>query len=102
MSWVVEQSDDASGVHVSGNTVSCAKDGYYGSPINVLYKDAADHNGDYFWEIEVLEADAQGSGSVSVGVTREQSFKSGWGLQAMKYLGKWTQSNHRLDLNLVE
>ena len=98
MSWVVEQSDDASGVQVNGNTVTCSKEGYYGSPINVLYKDPADQNGDYFWEIEVQQVgNDEGSGSVSVGVTREQSFKSGWGLQAMKYLGNESSRSFQSD-----
>lgn len=87
MSWIVEQSDESSAVTVNGNTISCTKEGYYGSPINVLYKDPADRSGDFFWEIEVQQSDNQGGSYVSVGVTDEQSFKSGWGLKAMKYLG---------------
>ena len=88
MSWIVEQSESASAVTVSGNTIQCRQDGYYGSPINVMYKDPADRNGEHFWEVELQEADGQGGGSISVGLTTEQCFTSGWGLRAMKYLGK--------------
>jgi len=86
MSWVVEQSDNTSAVAVNGNTVACAKEGYYGSPINVLYKDAANQNGQYYWIVEVPQLDTD-SGSVSVGLTTDQGFKAGWALKGMSYLG---------------
>ena len=47
MSWVVEQSENTSAVNVNGNTITCTSDGYYGSPINVMYKDPVDRNGQY-------------------------------------------------------
>ncbi len=87
MSWIVEQSESTSAVHVNGNTITCTKDGYYGSPINVMYGDPADHNGQYFWQVEFQELDSQGGGNPSVGLTTEQGFQNGWGLKAMKYLG---------------
>ncbi|UJR20432.1 hypothetical protein I4U23_023563 [Adineta vaga] len=85
MSWSVEQSENTSAVNVSGDTITCTSASGYGSPINVLYKDPADKNGQYFWEIDVNEAEEQGG--VSVGLTTDQGFQSGWGLKAMKYLG---------------
>jgi hypothetical protein len=87
MSWVVEQSENTSAVNVNGNTITCTSDGYYGSPINVMYKDPVDRNGQYFWQLEFPELDSQGGGCVSVGLTTDQGFQSGWGLKAMKYLG---------------
>ncbi|CAF2522283.1 unnamed protein product [Rotaria sp. Silwood2] len=85
MSWVVEQSENTSAVNVNGDTITCTQDGYYGSPINVMYKDSANQNGQYFWQMEFQEM--QENGSVSVGLTTDGGFKSGWGLKAMKYLG---------------
>ena len=85
MSWVVEQSDNTSAVNVNGDTITCTSTNGYGSPINVLYKDAADKDGQYFWEFDVKEADEQGG--VSVGLTTDQGFQGGWALKAMKYLG---------------
>ncbi len=87
MSWVVEQSENTSAVHVEGDTITCTREGYYGSPINAMYKDPADCNGQYFWQVVFQQLDSQGSGSASVGLTTEQGFQSGWGLKAMKYLG---------------
>src|SRR5690349_7885999 len=87
MSWIVEQSDNTSAINVNGDTVTCMSDGSSGSPINVMYNDSADRNGEYFWEIEVQELGQQGGGGISVGLTTKQGFKSGWGLKAMKYLG---------------
>jgi len=87
MSWIVEQSENTSAVNVNGNTITCKSNGSYGSPINVLYQDPANQNGQYFWQIEVLESDSKGSGNLSVGLTTEQGFQAGWGLKAMKYLG---------------
>lgn len=92
MSWVVEQSENTSAVNVNGNTITCRSASGYGSPINVLYKDAADKNGQYFWQMQVNELEG-GGGGVSVGVTSDSGFKSGWGLKAMKFLGK---RSHRL------
>lgn len=96
MSWLVEQSDDSSAVHVDGNTVTCSKEGYYGSPINVLYKDAASTNGNYFWEFHVEEADKQAGNCISIGLTTEAAFKSGWALRAMKYLGNLSDGSSLL------
>jgi hypothetical protein len=87
MSWVVEESENTSAVNVNGDTIKCTQAGYYGSPINVVYKDPADKNGQYFWQIQFQELDSQSSGSVSVGLTTDQGFRAGWGLRAMKYLG---------------
>jgi hypothetical protein len=87
MSWIVEQSANTSAVNVNGDTITCTNNGSYGSPINVMYKDPANQNGQYFWQIEVLESDSKGSGNLSVGLTTEQGFRAGWGLKAMKYLG---------------
>jgi hypothetical protein len=88
MSWIVEQSEDTSAVTVNGDSVTCTKNDYYGSPINVMYNDPADGNGDYFWQIEIQDVDEQGGNSVSVGLTIKRCFQSGWGLKAMKYLGR--------------
>ncbi|CAF3691605.1 unnamed protein product [Rotaria sp. Silwood1] len=66
MSWIVEQSDNTSAVHVNGNTITCTKDGYYDSPINIMYNDPADHNGQYFWELKFIESATEG-GSSAVG-----------------------------------
>lgn len=85
MSWLVEQSESTSAVTVQGDTITCTKDGYYGSPINVMYKDPASHNGQYFWQVEFEEVEQDGY--VSVGLTTEEGFQPGWGLRAMKYLG---------------
>ncbi|CAF3493612.1 unnamed protein product [Rotaria sp. Silwood1] len=85
MSWVVEQSENTSAVHVNGDTITCTQDEYYGSPINVMYKDPANQNGQYFWQVEFQQV--QENGGMSVGLTTDDGFKSGWGLKAMKYLG---------------
>jgi hypothetical protein len=98
MSWIVEQSDNTSAVHINGNTITSAKEDFYGSPINVLYKDPADRNGQYFWQIEVLESDSKGSGNVSVGLTTEKGFRAGWGLRAMNYLGNLSDGSAGLVL----
>jgi len=87
MSWIVEQSDNTSAVNINGDTITCTKDGYYGSPINVMYKYPAEKNGQYFWRVEFQELDSQGGGGASVGLTTEQGFRVGWGLKAMQYLG---------------
>ncbi len=87
MSWVVEQSENTSAVNVNGDTITCTSNSGYGSPINVLYKDPANKNGQYFWQVEFQGLDSQSSGSGSVGLTTDQAFKAGWGLKAMKYLG---------------
>ena len=87
MSWVVEQSENTSAVNVNGDTITCTSDSGYGSPINVLYKDPASGNGQYFWQVELPALDSQGGGSVSVGLTTDQGFRAGWGLKGMKYLG---------------
>ncbi|CAF4059590.1 unnamed protein product, partial [Rotaria magnacalcarata] len=50
MSWIVEQTENTSAVNVNGDTITCTNDGYYGSPINVMYKDPANQNGQYFWQ----------------------------------------------------
>ncbi len=84
MSWVVEQSENTSAVNVNDNTVTCTSNGSSGSPINVLYKDPADKNGQYFWEVEFQGSELE---SASVGLTTDQAFKAGWELKAMKYLG---------------
>lgn len=86
MSWVVEQSENTPAITVNGNTVSSNNEGCYGSPINVLYKDAANQNGQYYWIVEFLRLDSA-EGGVSVGLTTDQGFQAGWGLEAMKYLG---------------
>ena len=91
MSWVVEKSENTSAVDVNGDTIKCTKDGYYGSPINVMYNDPANRNGQYFWQLEFKELDTQGGGSASVGLTTQEGFQDGWGLKAMKYLGKSLQ-----------
>ena len=85
MSWVVEQSENTSAVEVSGDTITCRSTNGYGSPINVLFKDPADHNGQYFWQVDVTELGEPGG--TSVGLTTDKGFKDGWGLKAMKYLG---------------
>ncbi|CAF1274658.1 unnamed protein product [Rotaria magnacalcarata] len=85
MSWIVEQTENTSAVNVNGDTITCTNDGYYGSPINVMYKDPANQNGQYFWQAEFREL--QESGGASIGLTTEHDFKGGWGLRAMKYLG---------------
>lgn len=85
MSWVVEQSENTSAVTVHGDTITSTSDGYYGSPINVMFKDPASDNGQYFWQLEFQEL--QENGGASVGLTTERGFKNGWGLRAMKYLG---------------
>jgi len=87
MSWIVEQSDNTSAVNVNGDTITCTSDGYYGSPINVMYNDPAEKNGQYFWQVEFQELDSQSGGSASVGLTTEQGFRVGWRLKAMQYLG---------------
>jgi hypothetical protein len=96
MSWVVEQSESTSAVKVNGDTITCTTDGYYGSPINVMYKDLADRNGQYFWQLEFKELDAEGGGSASVGLTTEKGFQDGWGLKAMKYLGNLSDGSSLL------
>jgi hypothetical protein len=85
MSWVVEQSESTAAVSFNGDTVTCTQDGHYGSPVNVMYDDPADQNGQYFWQLEFQGFDGQGN--VSVGLTTQQGFKAGWALKAMKYLG---------------
>ncbi|CAF3485695.1 unnamed protein product [Rotaria sp. Silwood1] len=64
MSWIVEESDNTSAVNVNGDTITCTKDGYYGSPINVMYSDSASENGEYFWQIEFEQMSEQGGTSV--------------------------------------
>ncbi|CAF2905652.1 unnamed protein product [Rotaria sp. Silwood2] len=86
MSWIVEQSDNTSAVQVNGNAITCTKEGYYDSPINVMYDDPADHNGQYFWELKFIES-ATETGSSAVGLTIKQAFQPGYMLKAMKYLG---------------
>ncbi|CAF0899088.1 unnamed protein product [Rotaria sp. Silwood1] len=85
MSWIVEESDNTSAVNVNGDTITCTKDGYYGSPINVMYSDSASENGQYFWQIEFEQMSEQGG--ASVGFTTDDGFKSGWYLKGMQYLG---------------
>jgi hypothetical protein len=99
MSWVVEQSENSSAVNVNDDTITCTKEEYYGSPINVMYKDPADQNGQYFWQIEFTELSAQSSGSVSVGLTTDKGFQSGWGLKAMNYLGNLSDGSGLLVQN---
>jgi hypothetical protein len=82
MSWVVEQSENTSAINVHGDTITCTKDGC-GSPINVMYKDPADRNGQYFWQLEFKDL----NDSTSVGLTTDKGFQAGWGLKAMNYLG---------------
>lgn len=96
MSWIVEQSDESSSVNVNGNTLTCFKEGYYGSPINILYKDPAEKSGTYFWEINIDNCDEQGGNSPSVGLTTDQGFKDGWALRAMKYLGNLSDGSSLL------
>jgi len=96
MSWIVEQSENTSAVNVNGDTITCTKDGYYGSPINVMYNDPADRNGQYFWQVEFKESDSQGGGSASVGLTTKQGFRGGWGLRAMNYLGNLSDGSSLL------
>lgn len=96
MSWVVEQSENTSAVNVNGNTITCTSNSGYGSPINVLYKDPAGENGQYFWQVEFPALDSQGGGSVSVGLTTDQGFRAGWGLKGMKYLGNLSDGSSLL------
>lgn len=85
MSWVVEQSENASAVSVHGDAIVCnAKDG---SLINVLYKDPASENGEYFWQIKFEKLDAEGGQGASVGLTTDEGFQAGWDLKGMKYMG---------------
>jgi hypothetical protein len=96
MSWIVEQSENTSAVNVNGDTITCTSDSGYGSPINVLYKDPADKNGQYYWQIDFKEIQTPGGGGVSVGLTTDQGFQSGWGLKAMKYLGNECDFLHHM------
>jgi len=96
MSWTVEQSENTSAVNINGDTITCTSDNGYGSPINVLYKDPADKNGQYFWQIEIKEIQTPGGGGVSVGLTTDQGFQGGWGLKAMKYLGNLSDGSSLL------
>jgi hypothetical protein len=81
MSWVVEQSENTSAVKIDGDTVTCTNQD--GSRINVMYKDPADRNGQYFWVVEFK--DVNGQTGDSVGLTTDQGFQAGWGLKAMIY-----------------
>ena len=94
MSWIVEQSENTAAVNVNSDTITCRKDGYYGSPINVMYNDPANENGNYFWQVDFR--DIQESGSVSVGLTTQQCFQKGWKLKAMKYLGNLSDGSSLL------
>ncbi|CAF1117947.1 unnamed protein product [Rotaria sordida] len=86
MSWIIEPSDDASSaISIQGNTVACQKEGFYGSPINVLWKDPAENSGLYYWQIEFIQLDEQGS--VSVGLTTQDHFKAGYAIKAIEYNG---------------
>ncbi|CAF1120638.1 unnamed protein product [Adineta steineri] len=87
MSWIVEQSENTCAVNVNGDTITCQSNSGYGSPINVMFKDPADKNGQYFWQIDIKDLDEKSCGIISVGLTTDQGFKDGWGLKAMKYLG---------------
>ncbi|CAF2663783.1 unnamed protein product [Rotaria sp. Silwood2] len=87
MSWIIEESNDASSaINVQGNTVTCQKEDFYGSPINVLWKDPADKSGLYYWQIEFLQLDKQGN--ASVGLTTQDHFKAGYAIKSMEYNGK--------------
>jgi hypothetical protein len=86
MSWVVEQSENTSAVKIDGDTITCTTEDY-NSPINVMYKDPAERNGQYFWQIEFKELDTQDGGSASVGLTTDKGFQDGWRLKALEYLG---------------
>ncbi|CAF3974616.1 unnamed protein product [Rotaria sp. Silwood1] len=84
MSWIIEQSDDASSaITTQGNTVTCQKEDFYGSPINVLWKDPAEKSGLYYWQIDFLQLDTQGS--VGVGLTTQDHFKVGYAIKFMEY-----------------
>ncbi|CAF3920752.1 unnamed protein product [Rotaria sp. Silwood1] len=86
MSWIIEQSDDASSaITTQGNTVTCQKEDFYGSPINVLWKDPAEKSGLYYWQIDFLQLDTQGS--VGVGLTTQDHFKVGYAIKFMEYNG---------------
>ncbi|CAF3092962.1 unnamed protein product [Rotaria sp. Silwood2] len=86
MSWIIEESNDASSaINVQGNTVICQKEDFYGSPINVLWKDPADKSGLYYWQIEFLQLDKQGN--ASVGLTTQDHFKAGYAIKSMEYNG---------------
>lgn len=88
MSWIVEESENASAVHVNGDTVTCTKDGLYDSPINVMYNEPASHNGRYFWELKFTESATETS-SLGVGLTTKQGFQRGYMMKAMEYLGNY-------------
>jgi hypothetical protein len=86
MSWLVERSQYASTINIYGNTITCTKNGYSDSPINVLYNDPADSNGQYFWEVQ-FEKIVPPHRNCAVGLTTKQGFQKGYGLKAMQYLG---------------
>lgn len=102
MSWVVEQSENTSAVNVQGDTITCTSDSGYGSSINVLYKDPAKENGEYFWQIEFQNLDCQNGGSPSIGLTTDEGFQAGWGLKAMSYLGNLSSGSALLVPNFGE
>ncbi|CAF1457447.1 unnamed protein product [Rotaria sp. Silwood1] len=77
MSWIIEKSDNASSaINIQGNSVTCHKEGDYGSPIHVLWKDPAEKSGLYYWQIEFSQLDEHGV--ASVGLTTQDHFKGGY------------------------
>ncbi|CAF3655562.1 unnamed protein product [Rotaria sp. Silwood1] len=92
MSWIIEPSDSASSaISIQGNTVTCQKEGFYGSPINVLWKDPAENPGVYYWQIEFSQLDEQSN--ASVGLTTQDHFKAGYDIKAMEYNGNLADGN---------
>lgn len=86
MSWLVERSQYASTINIYDNTVVCTKNGNFYDPINVLYNDPADKNGQYFWEVQFKKIITPYTSS-AVGLTTKQGFQEGSNLKAMQYLG---------------
>ncbi|CAF4567985.1 unnamed protein product [Rotaria sp. Silwood1] len=95
MSWIIEKSDNASSaINIQGNSVTCHKEGDYGSPIHVLWKDPAEKSGLYYWQIEFSQLDEHGV--ASVGLTTQDHFKGGYRLKAMEYNGNLTNGIYAL------
>ncbi|CAF3729964.1 unnamed protein product [Rotaria sordida] len=98
MSWIIERSDDApSAITTQGNTVTCQKEDFYDGPINVLWKDPAEKSGQYYWQIEFLKLDKQGT--VGVGLTTQDHFKAGYAIKFMEYNGNLTDGSAGLVLS---
>ncbi|CAF1128740.1 unnamed protein product [Rotaria sordida] len=95
MSWIIEESDNASSaINIQGNSVTSCKEGDYGSPIHVLWNEPAEKSGLYYWQIEFSQLDEYGI--VSVGLTTQNDFKGGYDLKAMQYNANLTNGIYAL------